>query len=148
MPLLALLLALLVLPAPVRPAAAQALSVGAPGDARPSAHGARSLALRPVETASPARPFGPLVEDPWLGPDKATHVAACFLITLSSQYVLTQKAGWSSGDALSASVSLSANAGLGKELYDRYVGPTRYFSRRDLVADGLGIALAVGVILL
>lgn len=70
------------------------------------------------------------------------------LWTLSTQYVLVVKAGWSEGDALPISVASAATAGLAKEVYDRYLGPTSYFSGKDVVADGVGILLAVGVVLL
>jgi len=80
--------------------------------------------------------------------DKAKHVGGSFLWTLSTQYVLTDKAGWSDGDALPASVASGVAIGLAKEVYDRTAGPTRYFSKKDLVADALGILLATGVIAL
>ena len=46
------------------------------------------------------------------------------------------------------SVGASAALGLAKEVYDVRASPSRYFSRRDLVADGAGILLAVGFVLL
>jgi hypothetical protein len=56
------------------------------------------------------------------------------------------KSGWTRGDALPLSVGTAASIGLAKEVYDRYAGPTRFFSTKDLVADALGIALGVLVI--
>jgi VanZ family protein len=38
--------------------------------------------------------------------------------------------------------------GVAKEWYDRWLGPTRYFSVNDLVADALGLLLGAGVVLL
>ena len=38
-------------------------------------------------------------------------------------------------------------ARLAKEYYDWRIGPTGYFSRRDLIADATGILLATGLIL-
>jgi uncharacterized protein YfiM (DUF2279 family) len=86
--------------------------------------------------------------DPWLGFDKVQHLTFSFLWTLGSQYILVNKLDWSEDDALPLSIGSSALVGLSKELYDWRVGPTRYFSKRDLIADGCGILLAVGLILL
>lgn len=96
-------------------------------------------AAPPVEKTPPDR---------WLALDKAKHLGGAFLWTLSTQYVLVAKAGWSREDALPLSVVSASAAGLAKELYDRYAGPTRRFSLKDLGADAAGIALAVGVIVL
>lgn len=86
--------------------------------------------------------------DPWLGFDKAQHLVVSALLTLSVQYVLTDKARRSQRGALPLSAASAGAVGLGKELYDRHYSPSQYFSRRDLVADAVGIALGVGVILL
>ncbi len=85
--------------------------------------------------------------DRWLARDKARHVVFSGLWTLSTQYVLVKKADWSTGNALSVSVATSAAVGLGKELYDasRIDGQA---SGKDLVANAVGIGLAVGVIAL
>jgi len=89
----------------------------------------------------------PPPEDRWLGRDKATHVAFSALWTLSTQYVLTEKAEWTRGRALPISIGSAAALGLGKELYDaRHTGHRG--SAKDLVADAVGIGLAVTVILL
>ena len=98
------------------------------------------LVMHEIEEASEA--------DPWLGYDKVQHVTFSFLWTLSGQYVLEQKAGWRTGRAWPLAAGTAAAVGLAKELYDWKVGPRRRFSYRDLVADGLGIALAVGFIFL
>ncbi len=86
--------------------------------------------------------------DPWLAYDKVQHVTFSFLWTLGSQYTLEQKVGWQRGQALPVAVGATMVVGMAKELYDWKVGPSRRFSYRDLVADGLGIVLAVGFILL
>jgi uncharacterized protein YfiM (DUF2279 family) len=85
--------------------------------------------------------------DRWWARDKARHVVFSGLWTLSAQYVLVQKAGWSDDDALPVSVASSATVGLAKELYDasRIGGQA---SGKDLVANAVGIGLAVGVIAL
>lgn len=89
---------------------------------------------------------GPM--DRWWARDKFRHVTYSFLWTLSTQYVLVSKANWSERDALPASIGSAFLAGLGKELYDWQLGPRRLFSWRDMVANGVGIALGTGVILL
>jgi uncharacterized protein YfiM (DUF2279 family) len=86
--------------------------------------------------------------DRWLAEDKAKHLVVSATWTLATQYVLVAKAGWRERDALPASLASGAAVGLAKELYDGRAGPTGHFSRKDLVADALGLALAAGVILL
>lgn len=95
---------------------------------------------RPLRSRRPS-------EDEWIARDKARHVVFSGLWTLSTQYVLVHKAGWSDGNALPASVASSATVGLAKELYDasRIGGRA---SGKDLVANTVGIGLAVGVIAL
>lgn len=111
-------------------------------------------ALRLALRIPPCRPLDrspraarPSSEDQWLARNKAKHVAFSGLWTLSTQYVLVSKADWSDGDALPVSVASSATVGLAKELYDAS-RPTGTISGKDLVADAVGIGLAVGVILL
>jgi len=85
--------------------------------------------------------------DRWLARDKATHVVVSGLWTLSTQYVLVNQAGWAEGDALPVSVASAALVGGAKELYDATT-PTGTASGKDLVANAVGIGLAVGVIVL
>lgn len=107
------------------------------------------LALRfppcrsPSRSPRAARPS----KDEWIARDKAKHVVFSGLWTLSSQYVLVRKADWSEGDALPVSIASSAAVGVAKEFYDAS-RPTGTISGKDLVADGVGIGLAVGIILL
>ena len=89
----------------------------------------------------------PSSQDRWLARDKARHVVFSGLWTLSTQYVLVRKADWSEGDALPASIASGAAVGVAKELYDAS-RPDDTASGKDLVADAVGIGLAVGVILL
>lgn len=86
--------------------------------------------------------------DEWWAPDKAKHLVVSTLWTLSTQYVLVAKAAWSERDALPASIASAATVGLAKEIYDRRIGPTAYFSWKDLVADAAGIGIGAVVILL
>lgn len=95
----------------------------------------------PVRRASGAPP------DEWIARDKALHLGASFLLTLSAQYVLVSKAGASEERALPVSATTALAFGVAKEVWDsrRSVGPL--FSLRDLAADALGVALAAGLIL-
>ncbi len=102
-----------------------------------------SATPRTTAGVSFASALGP---DRWLARDKLHHLTFSFLWTLSAQYVLVDKADWSNRAALPVAAGSSAAVGLSKELYDWRAGPTQQFSTRDLVADALGIALAVGVI--
>lgn len=86
--------------------------------------------------------------DRWLGPDKALHLGASFLGTVSTQYVLTSKGGMSEDAALPISVSLVLSAGLVKELVDANRPHDPLFSWKDLTADAVGILLAIGLIAL
>lgn len=95
---------------------------------------------RPLRAARPST-------DRWLARDKAKHVAFSGLWTLSTQYVLVSKADWSEDDALPLSITSSATVGLAKELYDAS-RPAGTVSGKDLVADAVGISVAVGLILL
>lgn len=92
-------------------------------------------------------PSPPPPRDRWLGRDKVQHVVFSGLWTLSTQYVLVSKAGWTEADALPVSIASGATIGILKELYDasRLTGRA---SGKDLVADAVGIGLAVGVITL
>jgi uncharacterized protein YfiM (DUF2279 family) len=80
-----------------------------------------------------------------IGFDKIKHAAFSCLWTLSSQYVMVNKSGLSEQEALSYSVSSSALLGLAKELHDVQT-KEKSFSWRDLIADGVGIAIAVFII--
>ncbi|MFP4227740.1 MAG: hypothetical protein ACLFTE_02815 [Salinivenus sp.] len=84
--------------------------------------------------------------DRWLARDKAQHVVFSGLWTLSTQYVLTQKAGWGTQSALPVSMGTAAAVGGAKEVYDA-ARPRGTASGRDLVANAVGIGLAAGLIL-
>lgn len=84
--------------------------------------------------------------DPWFGQDKAKHLVISGLITLSTQYILVNTLHKSEKQSLPISIAHAACWGLLKELYDKKRSPSKYFSKRDLVADGLGILLASALI--
>ncbi len=146
---------LLILAVGVGPAAAQspvslrsAMLYGTVHDTSPTAP-AHTFASD--NTSSPtARAVLPdtLVHDPWLGRDKVLHAAGSFLLTLSAQYVLTSKLDASEDGALPIAAGATLSLGLAKEVADSRRPVRPFFSTRDLVADAVGVALAVGLILL
>lgn len=89
-----------------------------------------------------------LPPDPWIGRDKVLHAAGSFLLTLSAQYVLTSKLDASEDGALPIAAGATLSLGLAKEIADSRRPVRPFFSTRDLVADAVGVALAVGLILL
>ena len=84
--------------------------------------------------------------DDWLARDKAMHLGASFLLTLSGQYVLTDKAGLSDGRALPVAAGSALALGLLKEVADSRRQRAPHFCWRDLAADAAGVALAVALI--
>ena len=86
--------------------------------------------------------------DRWLAPDKGKHVAASFFLALGGQYLFEEKARLQRDSALALSLGTGAAVGVGKELYDGFLGRTGRFSFRDLVADALGLLLAGVVVVL
>lgn len=118
------------------------------GSLPPTLSGLRlTLQFLPCRPSHPSLRAARPSEDRWLARDKAKHVVFSGLWTLSTQYVLVNKADWTEPDALPVSIASSATVGLAKELYDAS-RPTGTISGKDLVADAVGIGLAVGVILL
>ncbi|NBB72367.1 MAG: hypothetical protein GVY35_01665 [Bacteroidetes bacterium] len=127
------------------------LSAAGPTTAQPTVPAAVSPPAPYVALYSPAPHLHappPRSTDRWLARDKLQHLTFSFLWTLSAQYVLVDKADWSNRAALPVAAGSSAAVGLSKELFDWRAGPTGRFSPRDLTANAVGIALAVGVILL
>ena len=86
--------------------------------------------------------------DDWLARDKALHVGASFLITLSAQYVFENKLELTDGEALPLAITTALSAGVLKELLDSQRLHAPHFCTRDLVADAVGVLLAAGLILL
>ena len=85
------------------------------------------------------------IEDKWLAYDKIQHFTFSFLWTLSSQYVLVNNMNMYEQNALPCSVVSSLSGGIMKETYDMKQ-PNGYFSNKDIVANTLGILLAVIII--
>lgn len=114
----------------------------------PSAHPPIPLSVLAFsETTEADSVLNPGRDDPWLAFDKVQHTTFSFLWTLGNQYMFVNKAEMRERQALPVSVATTAAIGVAKEIYDWRVGPTRYFSTRDLVADLVGIAAGVLVIL-
>lgn len=112
-----------------------------PGDSLTASSVAFTLRYE-APSASKASP-----PDRWMAWDKAKHLVGSALWTLSTQYVLVNKADWTEGDALPVSIASGAAIGMAKEWYDAS-HTAEDASARDLAADAMGIGLAVGVILL
>lgn len=104
-----------------------------------------ALQFPPCRSSRPSLRTARPSEDRWLARDKAKHVVFSGLWTLSTQYVLVVKADWSEADALPASITSAAAVGVTKELYDAS-HPTGAVSGKDLVADAVGIGLAVVIV--
>lgn len=111
-----------------------------------------SASLAGVEASDSPRPLLVLPADTtaappddWLGRDKALHAGGSFLLTLSGQYVLVEKAGLSNGRALPLSAATALALGLVKEVADSRRARHPLFSWRDLAADAAGVALAAAV---
>ncbi len=80
-----------------------------------------------------------------IGFDKIQHAAVSCILTLSSQYVMVNKSGFDEDKAVLYSVSSSALIGLTKELNDVQTKEIS-FNWGDLIANGIGIAIAVFII--
>lgn len=89
---------------------------------------------------------GPARADEWIARDKALHLGASFLLTLSGQYVLVDKAGLPNGDALPVSAGTALALGLVKEVADARRPRDPHFCWRDLAADAAGVLLAAAVV--
>jgi VanZ family protein len=125
-----------------RAAPAAADSVHTASDLPPTLSALRTQLFAPI-----GEPAGsPAPTDRWWAQDKAQHVAFSGLWTLSTQYVLVQKAGWGERSALPVAAGTAAAVGGLKEVYDA-TRPQRDASGKDLVANAVGIGLAVGLIL-
>jgi putative lipoprotein len=81
----------------------------------------------------------PIVIDGWLGADKIKHFAVSMVLQ-SFTYSTAQVAGLDRGDAMRASIAVTAAAGLGREIYDGKVKGR--FSVSDLVWDAGGLIAA------
>ncbi|NBC01292.1 MAG: hypothetical protein GVY15_10595 [Bacteroidetes bacterium] len=116
----------------------------------PSAPALRAALLYGRRTGRPSNRYLPAQEraDPWVSYDKVQHVTFSALFAVGGQYGLENKLKWARGSALPVSTGAAMAIGIGKELYDWRLGSQRFFSYRDIVANGFGVLLATGFILL
>ena len=138
-----------------RPGRAAALALlatlaGADAQAQPVARAPLAAEIGGFERVGPvtgtASRDSTALPDDWLARDKAMHLGASFLLTLSGQYVLTDKAGLSDGRALPLAAGSVLALGLAKEVADSRRVRNPHFCWRDLAADALGVALAAALV--
>ena len=79
--------------------------------------------------------------DKWVAMDKVQHFSYSCLISLGFQYLLVNKIEIDETYAMPVSLGLSFVAGVSKEIQDSK-SKNGFFSRKDLVANGLGILFA------
>ena len=82
--------------------------------------------------------------DPWLAYDKVLHFGISCSLVLSTQYVLENNMNINRETALPVGVTVSAINGIVKEYWDKKIGS--FISKRDLIADGAGIIVAIIII--
>ena len=87
------------------------------------------------------------MQDKWIAIDKVQHFSYSCFISLGIQYVLVNKMEMDETAALPVSLGISFTAGITKEIQDNK-SKNGFFSRKDLVANGLGIILSAIIILL
>ena len=84
-------------------------------------------------------------QDKWFAIDKVQHFSYSCLVSLGTQYVLVNKMGKDETSALPISLGMSFSAGIAKELQDSK-SKNGFFSRKDLVANTMGIIFSVIII--
>jgi hypothetical protein len=82
-----------------------------------------------------------IIKDSYLGIDKVQHIMYSLFVTLGTQYILVNKNKMIEHNALPLSMITSSIAGLLKEIQDKK-SKKNYFSKKDMVANSLGILLA------
>ena len=86
-------------------------------------------------------------KDKWIAIDKVQHFSYSCLVALGIQYILVNKMEMDETYAMPVSLGLSFVAGVSKEIQDSK-SKNGFFSRKDLMANGLGIILSAIIILL
>ena len=84
-------------------------------------------------------------QDKWLAIDKVQHFSYSCLVSLGTQYILVNKMGKDETSALPVSLGMSFTAGITKEIQDSK-SKNGFFSRKDLVANTMGIIFSVIII--
>ena len=85
-------------------------------------------------------------KDPWIGIDKVQHFLYSIFISFGTQYILVNKLNMIEKKAVILSSSLSFIAGYSKEVLDKK-SSQNFFSKKDMVANTLGILCATLIIL-
>ena len=85
--------------------------------------------------------------DKWFAIDKVQHFSYSCLVALGAQYILVNKIKMNESNALPLSLGFSFLAGVTKEIRDKK-GINGFFSKRDLIANGLGLCMAGLIILI
>ena len=78
-------------------------------------------------------------DDKWIAIDKLQHFGYSSFVSLGCQYVLVNKVTIKESNAILFSSIVSFGAGLAKEIQDK---KSSYFSKKDMVANFLGISTA------
>jgi len=84
-------------------------------------------------------------QDKWFAIDKVQHFSYSCLVSLGTQYVLVNKMGEDETSALPISLGMSFSAGIAKEIQDSK-SKNGFFSRKDVVANTMGIIFSVIII--
>ena len=84
-------------------------------------------------------------QDKWFAIDKVQHFSYSCLVSLGTQYVLVNKMGKDETSALPISLGMSFSAGIAKEIQDSK-SKNGFFSRKDVVANTMGIIFSVIII--
>ena len=84
-------------------------------------------------------------QDKWFAIDKVQHFSYSCLVSLGTQYVLVNKMGKDETSALPVSLGISFTAGITKEIQDSK-SKNGFFSRKDVVANIMGIIFSVIII--
>jgi len=100
------------------------------------------LLLTPVLAIEKDQP-----QDKWFAIDKVQHFSYSCLVSLGIQYVLVNKMGKDETSALPVSIGMSFTAGITKEIQDSK-SKNGFFSRKDLIANTMGIIFSMIIILL
>ena len=81
--------------------------------------------------------------DKWIAMDKLQHFGYSIFVSLGCQYILVNKLDGKESEAVLVSSIASFGAGLAKEIQDK---KSSYFSKKDLVANFIGISTAFIII--
>jgi len=80
-----------------------------------------------------------IYDDKWIAIDKLQHFGYSIFVSLGCQYILVNKLEKKESEAILISSFASFGAGLAKEIQDK---KSSYFSKKDMVANFLGISTA------